>query len=278
MKASYISAFFFFHLIFFTSTFSQDCSTCINSKFTHEYFYYQEDTFMVVNYEETYSDEYQETGSESSIILRVRGKNVDALLSLMTMEAEEVGPYYETNELKYQVDNYIYNQLHPESDEEYDEPVQEYYTHNTVFYIGAGIFSISEGHWEYGGGAHGYGHSTFGQYDAVTDKSFDWSDVFKKGTDDFVYEIVKKDMEYEGKYAGMTEEEVDEATKDSRFLSGEEYYFTSRGLEVVMQSYATLYGVFYGGYPGYQKSIPYADLKKYIIKDSPIWRLMKENE
>jgi hypothetical protein len=253
---------------------SQSDSVLIVSSITEEKAKFEQDSFLIVRINQSLKTKGLSQNVSSDFLLEFSPAGFDTLIEGVK-GFEEISLATPTDLL-----NEYLNKRKMNEDEESDyerefELREEYALFFSIDYLGEGVFVISDGHWEYTGGAHGYGKAAAYFFDAGKRKMFEYSDVFKSGFEDFVYERVKKELIYDGLFGGYTEEQADSLTEGNRGLSAYEYNFSDKYFIVKSQSYETLYGIFYGGYPGLGVDIPYKDLKSFIIKDSPIWRLYK---
>lgn len=266
---------FIVFLLFCSIHYGQTDSVISISSVKEKLFRYQNDSFLSVTVDNSLIRKNHNYSTSNDILLKFTETGFDTLVGFADLGESEYKQGYISPKTDDILISYLKNRnsIYAEEDEWEDVMRKEYSYFNSIDYLGSGVFTICTGHYEYTGGAHGYGKAYYVFFDAEINKSFNYQEVFKKGIDDFVYEQVKKEITYNGLIGGYTEQQADSLTEGQRFLKGDQYVFGKSYFSVVSQSYETLYGVFYGGYPGFNVDIHYNDLKKYIIKETPVWRL-----
>tara|TARA_R110000850_G_scaffold136814_2_gene257999 strand:+ start:339 stop:1115 length:777 start_codon:yes stop_codon:yes gene_type:complete len=248
---------------------------CSLSTFQQQSYYHNSDTFLIVRAEYTSTSEFLETSTTHSYLFKKNNRQLDTILKLDEGFAgdDEYTDYSNNSEL---LSDYLYSITYPESPYDYDSTVYNFYTSYDISPIKANVMAITESDWEYTGGAHGHGQSHYSFFDIDSNAHFGFDDVFKPSVMETIYDKVKKEFYFEGKYYDLTSEEFDDESSGQRYLTSQQYQFEEDSLIICVQMYDTLFGVIYVGYNYWEMGIAYKDLKRHMYKHSPIWRMLKE--
>ncbi|HTL81969.1 MAG TPA: RsiV family protein [Bacteroidia bacterium] len=201
-----------------------------------------------------------------------------------TAEIHYVRPYSDATQLQDQLDSFIFNRLfYPdgftvEINSTKIKPVYPEFTSITSAYVnanasaefssewdagvdvvwnGSGVLCMSNGNWEYAGGAHGVGFSEFNCFDLKTGKKIEEKDIFLKGYEET---LRRKAIEHLDREEGELF-----LPKDSLELNGN-FYLTPEGIGYFYNSYEiTSYA---GGTP--ETFIPWSELNSLIDPKGPM--------
>lgn len=253
-----ISTILFFLLIL--SNTSAQIQEYIQSNYYTENIIVNKDTLIQATIVKSIKSEFYESEIQATFLFKKEKNQIDTLLTIT--------PYIEDFELHHDFINPPEFDLSPIiSDLKYgkynvneiDSTRYQYWAITDLKHIKDGVFQIIYSNSSYTGGAHGYGVQHFAYYDYLTNKKFNFEDVFTSKAWNIIFREFLKEMH------------IDESETNFEDLPSD-YLFTLDSIDFECGMYGTIFG--YGGnYLGCHFSVPYAKLKKHMIKDSPIWRI-----
>lgn len=256
----------------FNSVQAQD-KTCEWREVRVDSFSISEEKFYLIEVQLFSTSLFVNLESTASFLYRVQPNGLDTLLAVIPdMEYAEADGVLEPYPLNFKHEEELYELKHGYPSDDMDSTQYSYMFFTGIDHLGAGVFQYHQGYWAYTGGAHGNGSSTYFQYDLNSQSSFDLDDCFKQEVYAYIFDAVRADLPGFLEDMGMSEQEIEAARKET-FLREDQYYFTSEGLVICSQGYDTLFDLYYHGYPVYSLEIPYGKLKKFMLRNSPLWRL-----
>jgi len=236
-------------------------NTNLQSSYHTESIILGKDTLIKVTMTKSIRAEFYESEIQATFLLQEKENRIDTLLAATPIiEDFELHPDF-VNIQKFDLSEVIseikYGKYEPY---EMDSTRYQYWGHTRVNLIQDGIFRISYSNSSYTGGPHGYGQEYYTYYDYYTHKKFEFEDVFEPEVWNLIHRVFIKEMK------------IDKSETDMEDIPSF-YIFTPDSIQFECGMYGTIFG--YGGnYLGCHFSVPYSKLKRYMIKDSPIWRLI----
>lgn len=269
------TAILLFHCVFLQSQPDQFCRE-INSGY--KLVTVCKDTFMIVSTTTTVKSGFYNSENTSCMFLKVKNGHAVDILFVREPQPDEEEYSPDDQPVSFPETEFAEKLLHPDTTLETDSTEYQYISACTIEHIRGYLFSVVSSKWQYTGGIHGFGNSSFEHYDARTNTFFDLVTTFTEGINEKLYANAKKEIKTTYPDWQFNESEVDSNAAGALELDATQYEFDSNGIVVINQMYSTLYGWIYLGYNEFSYSVPYRELKKLMRRESPLWRTLYGKE
>lgn len=231
------------------------------SKITPEYIFIGKDTLLIINFNKSVKAEFYESEIQASFLLRKKTGKIDTLLSKIPENTNFEITHDFVAPLKFDLNETIYEFLNGHKSYDDDDTKYQYSSTVNIEYLSEGIFQISHSDSEYTGGIHGYGNEFDEYYDYETNKLFEFNDIFEPEAKKIIYSYFIEEI-------GLDKSQTNFEDFPDHFT------LTKESIDFACGMYGSMFG--YGGnYQGCFLSVPYSKLKRDVIRNSPIERLIK---